>query len=91
MWIFVSGPYSGDAEQIEKNVLAANEAGKQLLQKGHLSFVPHTMMKGWQGSEGISWEDVGRRRLGMDGEVRWFPVLGPITWFEFRTQAGKKT
>jgi len=65
MWIFVSGPYSGNAEEIEKNVSVANEAGKELLRKGHFPFVPHTMMEGWQDSEGISWEDV------VDADLAW--------------------
>lgn len=59
MLIFVSGPYSGNTdEEVEKNISVANEAGKQLLRKGHFPFVPHTMMKSWQGSEGLAWEDV---------------------------------
>jgi hypothetical protein len=33
--------------------------------QGHLPFVPHTMMKGWQDSEGISWEDV------VDADLEW--------------------
>ncbi len=77
MRIFVSGPYSGDAEQIENNVSAANEAGKRLLRKGHLPFVPHTMMKGWQGSEGISWEDVVDADLAWLEQCDGFLFLGP--------------
>lgn len=57
MFIYVCGPYSPPAterdksrrnEIIEKNIYAANEIALSLIRKGHVPFVPHTMMKGWE-------------------------------------------
>lgn len=65
MFIYVSGPYSpsknvADYEernrQIEENVSKANEVALAILQKGHVPFVPHTMMKGWEERYGVDRE-----------------------------------
>ena len=55
MHIYVSGPYSAPGEppskrqrQIERNIETADEIAVRIAQKGHLPFVPHTMMRGWE-------------------------------------------
>jgi|688.fasta_scaffold403896_3 hypothetical protein len=57
MFIYVSGPYSSPTSEtdeakkreiIEKNINIANEAALALVRKGHIPFVPHTMMRGWE-------------------------------------------
>lgn len=54
MFIFVSGPYSaqggqrGHPNQVEANIRLAEEAGIALTRKGHIPFIPHTMMRGWE-------------------------------------------
>jgi hypothetical protein len=47
--IFVAGPY-GDhlpEEEIAKNVETARHFGKEIALKGHVPFIPHTMLQGW--------------------------------------------
>lgn len=57
MFIYISGPYSPPADEtdptkrensIEENIRKANEAALLIAKKGHVPFVPHTMMKGWE-------------------------------------------
>jgi hypothetical protein len=63
MYVYVSGPYSprdGEmnptqrARVIEENIEKANEVALAIARKGHFPFVPHTMMRGWEDSYGIS-------------------------------------
>lgn len=56
LFIYVSGPYSAPADldpearqaKIAKNIEAANSCALDLAEKGHIPFVPHTMMSGWE-------------------------------------------
>lgn len=90
MWIFVSGPYSGNAEEIEKNVSVADEAGKELLRRGHFPFVPHTMMKGWQELQGLSWEDVIYADLAWIDKCDGLLFLGPSPGSNLERKAAKR-
>ena len=46
---YICGPYTAKTiEQRDRNVAAANEAGKDLLAKGYAVIVPHTMSVGWE-------------------------------------------
>jgi hypothetical protein len=63
MFIYVSGPYSAPSEpeatrrnKVEENIRLANDAAVEIAKKGHVPFVPHSMMD--------EWEDDGR--LGRD-------------------------
>ena len=57
LFIYVSGPYSPPSfendpvkrEQIiEKNIRIADENAQEIVKRGHIPFVPHTMMRGWE-------------------------------------------
>lgn len=55
-YIYVSGPYSPTAEEaaadkdaaIQNNIEKARNIAFALMRKGHIPFVPHTMMEGWE-------------------------------------------
>ena len=56
--IYVSGPYSPQTNEtdparkqamIEENIKKAEQIGVDIAKKGHLPFIPHTMMRGWEG------------------------------------------
>ena len=56
--IYVSGPYSPKTPEsdptlrkkiVEGNIEKANQIGIKIAEKGHLPFIPHTMMKEWEG------------------------------------------
>ncbi len=56
-YIYVSGPYSPTAEEtaankgaeaIKRNIEEARKIAFALIKKGHIPFVPHTMMAGWE-------------------------------------------
>lgn len=55
MFIYVSGPFFAPEEpeatrrkKVEENIKRANEIAIQIAQKGHIPFVPHTMMDEWE-------------------------------------------
>ena len=69
IFIFVSGPYapapsvtdSSDRRRIvEENIRCADEVALAITRKGHVPFVPHTMMRGWEDFEQIDREEVLR-------------------------------
>lgn len=48
--IFVAAPY-GDKKpkvEIDANVKKVRDVGKELVLKGHIPFIPHTMLQGWE-------------------------------------------
>lgn len=48
--VYVSGPFSADTpEQIVENIRRANEAGLEIMRRGHLAHVPHTATALWHG------------------------------------------
>jgi hypothetical protein len=61
MFIYVSGPYSSadsvpDVERdaaIRANIDRANRVALELTRRGHVPFVPHTMMAGWEERYGV--------------------------------------
>jgi len=74
MFIYVSGPYSppiseaneeAKKEVIEKNIKIANETALALVRKGHIPFVPHTMMRGWEDIHQVP------RKLALEICHRW--------------------
>lgn len=72
MFIYVSGPYSAAnepeetrAKKIEQNIKTANDAALQIARKGHVPFVPHSMMHEWEGTD-----QLGRERA-MDLCYQW--------------------
>ena len=64
MFIYVSGPYSAPASldpegrqaKVASNVEIANSLGLKLAEMGHIPFVPHTMMSGWEDAGGLGRE-----------------------------------
>lgn len=55
MFIYISGPYSAPNEpeatrrnKVEENISRANEAAIEIANKGHIPFVPHSMMDKWE-------------------------------------------
>lgn len=64
MYIYVSGPYSAPRglapeaarARVAENIDRANAIGLELLEKGHVPFVPHTMMRGWEDEHQVSRE-----------------------------------
>ena len=47
--IYVAGPYGAStSEQIKANISRANEGALEIAKKGHIPFVPHTMLSGWE-------------------------------------------
>ena len=57
MFIYISGPYSAHGsindinlkkQAITDNIKSANDIALKILKKGHIPFVPHTMMQGWE-------------------------------------------
>lgn len=73
MFIYVSGPYSAgsDAEPsardaaVQANIERANQIALELVRLGHVPFVPHTMMAGWEDRLGIP------RELALEVCHRW--------------------
>lgn len=73
MFIYVSGPYTAgpDAEAsargaaVRANIDRANDVALALVRMGHIPFVPHTMMAGWEDRHGV------RRAQTMDLCHRW--------------------
>ena len=48
MKIYVAGPLSADIkEKRDYNIAEARNAGIEILRKGHVPFVPHTISEGW--------------------------------------------
>jgi hypothetical protein len=66
--IYVAGPYTpseaGSEEVREQervaNIARADEMARELLHLGHTPFVPHTMMRGWEDTKGVSREQAER-------------------------------
>lgn len=64
MFIYISGPYSASQETpsdkqqevIASNVEQAEQAAVEVTRKGHLPFVPHTMMRGWEDTDKVTRE-----------------------------------
>lgn len=57
MIIYVAGPYSADTQDgIDRNVAAARDAGIELLRRGHVPLVPHTMTHNWDHGTGLEYE-----------------------------------
>lgn len=57
LFIYVSGPYSPPASEIDpikrekiidSNIRTADEKAQEIVKLGHIPFVPHTMMRGWE-------------------------------------------
>lgn len=57
MFIYISGPYSPrdnitdidlKEQAIKENIKRANDVALKITNKGHIPFVPHTMMQGWE-------------------------------------------
>ena len=73
MFIYVSGPYSAPAgvsgpereSAIQANVDRANDVALELVRLGHVPFVPHTMMAGWEERHGVA------RDVAMEVCHRW--------------------
>jgi hypothetical protein len=73
MFIYVSGPYSAPpgttgaerAAAIAANVDVANDVALELVRLGHVPFVPHTMMAGWEERYGVA------REVAMEVCHRW--------------------
>jgi len=52
MFIYVAGPYKAEQTQIlDENIQEADRNGRLLAHKGHTPFIPHTMMRYWEGQE----------------------------------------
>lgn len=50
MFIYIGGPYSvSEQRSVKDNIKEADRAGQAILQKGHMPFIPHTMMANWEG------------------------------------------
>jgi len=73
-YIYVSGPYSPTAEEsaadkgeqaIQQNIEEARQIAFALIRKGHIPFVPHTMMAGWEDRYSID------RKVAIDLCERW--------------------
>jgi hypothetical protein len=60
--IFVSGPYGDDnpPDVIARNVEKAKQVGKELTLRGHIPFIPHTMLHGWEDDKRFSGPDFKR-------------------------------
>jgi hypothetical protein len=73
MFIYVSGPYSPAASVaaserdavIRANIDRANSIALELVSCGHIPFVPHTMMAGWEERYAVA------REVAMDVCHRW--------------------
>lgn len=58
MFIYIGGPYTTRPNRTTaENVKDADTAGRLVLKKGHIPFIPHTMMANWE-EEGIEREEV---------------------------------
>jgi len=57
--VFIAGPYGDNLteEEIKKNVLNAEIYGKNIALKGHIPFIPHKMLEGWQKDNRFSVKD----------------------------------
>lgn len=54
MFVYVSGPYSAPSPAgVEANVRRADDVAVALAARGHVPFVPHTMMRGWEDERGV--------------------------------------
>lgn len=50
MYIYVSGPYRGNKQEIIRRIAQADKIGKEIAKKGHIPIIPHTMMREWEGT-----------------------------------------
>jgi hypothetical protein len=65
MFIYISGPYSPPQEKtpeaqqkiVGANIERAEQVAVELTKKGHIPFVPHTMMRGWEDENKVSREE----------------------------------
>ena len=49
MRVYVAGPYGSPSQaEVNANIAAAVEVGKQLALRGHTPFIPHAMTAGWE-------------------------------------------
>ena len=88
MFIYIGGPYRDRADsddRVNENISKANEAAREVARKGHVPFVPHTMMRNWHKDKRVSQNKVliiGCAWLGKctarSGEIAGgFLYLGP--------------
>ena len=69
MHIYVAGPYSAPADEtdpsrrqliLDNNIRKATEVAIEIARRGHVPFVPHTMMQGWDTSYGVERNEIMR-------------------------------
>lgn len=54
MLIYVAGPYMGPSDEaVDRNVQAAAAAGQEIMRRGQVAVVPHTMMYRWDVEAGF--------------------------------------
>lgn len=64
MLIYVAGPFSADTEEgIEVNIGRACAAGKSILERGHVPFIPHTT---------VAFDDWHKREYGVPGDYEMY-------------------
>ena len=57
MIIYVAGPYTGPSiAEIDINVAIAQAAGIEIMKRGHVALVPHTMTHHWDVGTGLTYE-----------------------------------
>jgi len=85
MFIYVSGPYqAASTEGIAANVQDANCIAMAITQKGHIPFIPHTMMAGWEGNGFVS-----RERI-LDICLKWVDKCDALYFIETSDGAEKE-
>jgi len=76
--IYVAGPYSSEhPEEVSLNVQQAEQAGRDLLAKGHFPFVPHCMTAGWETDHRLDYEDFMRLAIAWLRQCDWLVYLAP--------------
>lgn len=77
-YVYVAGAYSSEhPEEVSFNVRRAEQAGRDLLAKGHIPFVPHAHSHGWETDRRFDYEDFMALALAWLRKCDWLLYLGP--------------
>ena len=61
MKIYISGPLTAPThDEVLNNIHCADYAGRAVVKKGHIPFIPHTMCAGWQNDSSLSLVEFAR-------------------------------
>ena len=75
--VYVSGAYTAATHsEVAANVARADRAGRDLLAKGHVPLVPHSLSRFWEADDRFVYEDFLRMDLALLHRCDWLLYLG---------------